>query len=175
LRSGGRLKLFLVELSKGMLQLVKPFLLGVSDRPQPQEAVLAHDVAKAMASLAELLGALSSVKNEHDLGQQLVVEREQRHMRTPSRPFLPANVSVNVNVNVNVKDHPVKFNIYVVTLWCFNLVVREILTLGRVFHHLLGSFPSFNIVKGRRYGPGEITSIYSIRTVLGLYPVPLGR
>ena len=79
MRSGGRLKLFLVELSKGMLQLVKPFLLGVSDRPQPQEAVLAHDVAKAMASLAELLGALSSVKNEHDLGQQLVVEREQRH------------------------------------------------------------------------------------------------
>ena len=79
MRSGGRLKLFLVELSKGMLQLVKPFLFGVSDRPQPQEAVLAHDVAKAMASLAELLGALPSVKKERDLGQQLVVKREQRH------------------------------------------------------------------------------------------------
>ena len=97
MRSGGRLKLFLVELSKGMLQLVKPFLLGVSDRPQPQEAVLAHDVAKAMASLAELLGALSSVKNEHDLGQQLVVEREQRHYgRTPA-VFSPSDVSVNDN------------------------------------------------------------------------------
>ena len=58
---------------------MKPFLLGVSDRPQPQEAVLAHDVAKAMASLAELLGALPSVKKERDLGQQLVVKREQRH------------------------------------------------------------------------------------------------
>jgi hypothetical protein len=41
-----------------------------------------------MASLAELLGALSSVKNEHDLGQQLVVEREQRHM-VALPPFLP--------------------------------------------------------------------------------------
>ena len=37
--------------------------------------------------------------------------------------------------------HPIKFNIYVVTLWCFNLVVREILTLGRVFHHFVGDFP----------------------------------
>ena len=61
-----------------MLQLVKPFLFGVSDRPQPQEAVLAHDVAKAMASLAELLGALPSVKKERDLGQQLVVKRVTR-------------------------------------------------------------------------------------------------
>jgi hypothetical protein len=39
------------------------------------------------------------VKNEHDLGQQLVVEREQRHMVA-----LPPEANVSVNVNVSLCD-----------------------------------------------------------------------